>query len=1009
MRKIASIIIAFLVIFSVATLVGGIDVPESDVSVLDEGTTMSHDQWLDVPTWKIGTSWTYQQDYWSNETDPDAILQEIYVDEEFTYTVSGIETFEVEGVSTPVYNVTIEGDVFGGEGVADTEMGTLHFKIESGEAGGYMLFRMDDLGTIVDHRYKEMDMSLRDYDLEMYTYTELTTTDELGVEIYDFPLDPGRHFWANTTLESTGYSNVIVGDFDETRQHEDVRYLTKKIHVSEEPIYDNTYEVTEEISGDDEGTIVRHYDKEAKRYVELAQDLEVVDINKRLEDHELPTDQSHLYIEPANAYVGQTVTVNGSFPDNPDEEFDIMMPTADVQETIQTDSSGHFTLELEVPDTSDNTPAFGTIGSHGVIARSNDDPLEAYQVATLSVLHPEALYTPWNPRPHHGAENVYLSPTLEVEVEHVKRLPMDVTFYDASDDSEIGTEYDVESGETVSLEWHGRDEETEYEWYTEVHDGSITKRSDTWTFTTGEEGAAYNELFMEIEGEGSITPLEGTHRYRHGEEVTIQAVPDDGWDFIGWSGDHTGHENETTIVMDQNYMVTAHFERDIRFEVEILSPDPNERFNTSEEITLQYKVTNTREQNITSDILIKINDEIVESNNNLTLSGGEEFYGNFTIVEDESGRYNIEIASDSSSDSLVIRVDSVPSWWENILLTVGIAVLNNCLLSLLLLLLGIFILVFLAVRRWKKRSKNKELALKKEKILSSIHKNRKKVEKQFNILQDKFEEADDLNIDIPEEKGMFVDIKYKYHSIELDEADMSSLKKARSDLTSLKSSTEKLVSLVNSKIIDELESINEEDIHDINNLIIELEDDIEYAKEKGNDVTELQEELERVRSNLYPLLEDELTMEEEEDELTMEEEEDELTMEEEEDELTMEEEEDELAKEEEEDELTMEEEEDELTMEEEEDELTMEEEEDELAMEEEEDELTMEEEITKEEALAELKQVEGIGASTADLLYENGFRSLKDIRKASKEDLQQVKGIGPTLCKMIMNSIKEKK
>jgi VCBS repeat-containing protein len=47
--------------------------------------------------------------------------------------------------------------------------------------------------------------------------------------------------------------------------------------------------------------------------------------------------------------------------------------------------------------------------------------------------------------------------------------------------------------------------------------------------------------------------------YRYGTEVTITAIPDQGWSFDSWSGDLTGSDNPETIIMDGNKEVTAYF------------------------------------------------------------------------------------------------------------------------------------------------------------------------------------------------------------------------------------------------------------------------------------------------------------------------------------------------------------------------------------------------------------------------------------------------------------------
>jgi hypothetical protein len=67
-------------------------------------------------------------------------------------------------------------------------------------------------------------------------------------------------------------------------------------------------------------------------------------------------------------------------------------------------------------------------------------------------------------------------------------------------------------------------------------------------------------LTVEVEGEGTLTPSEGSHRYDQGDVAGLKAVPAEGWTFKEWVGAvaDTGSE-ETTIKMDRNQSVKAVF------------------------------------------------------------------------------------------------------------------------------------------------------------------------------------------------------------------------------------------------------------------------------------------------------------------------------------------------------------------------------------------------------------------------------------------------------------------
>ncbi|MEF8874694.1 MAG: S8 family serine peptidase, partial [Candidatus Thermoplasmatota archaeon] len=90
-----------------------------------------------------------------------------------------------------------------------------------------------------------------------------------------------------------------------------------------------------------------------------------------------------------------------------------------------------------------------------------------------------------NPEPGDGAEGVSIEPELSVYVEHrEENKTMDVSFYDASNDSLIDTVEDVSSGSRTSVTWTDLDFYTLYDWYVVVDDGELSATSDTWTFRT---------------------------------------------------------------------------------------------------------------------------------------------------------------------------------------------------------------------------------------------------------------------------------------------------------------------------------------------------------------------------------------------------------------------------------------------------------------------------------------------------------------------------------------------
>jgi len=73
-------------------------------------------------------------------------------------------------------------------------------------------------------------------------------------------------------------------------------------------------------------------------------------------------------------------------------------------------------------------------------------------------------------------------------------------------------------------------------------------------------GFTINSYTLNTSGaNGSITKNPDKSTYTHGETVTLQAVPAEGYNFVNWSGDLAGSANPATLVMDSNKTVAAAF------------------------------------------------------------------------------------------------------------------------------------------------------------------------------------------------------------------------------------------------------------------------------------------------------------------------------------------------------------------------------------------------------------------------------------------------------------------
>jgi uncharacterized repeat protein (TIGR02543 family) len=66
-------------------------------------------------------------------------------------------------------------------------------------------------------------------------------------------------------------------------------------------------------------------------------------------------------------------------------------------------------------------------------------------------------------------------------------------------------------------------------------------------------------ISIQVEGNGATEPAVGSYQYNEGDSVSITAIPDDGWQFAGWSGDLDTESAQTQVTVTSDKVVTAHF------------------------------------------------------------------------------------------------------------------------------------------------------------------------------------------------------------------------------------------------------------------------------------------------------------------------------------------------------------------------------------------------------------------------------------------------------------------
>ncbi|MEF8873966.1 MAG: ABC transporter permease subunit [Candidatus Thermoplasmatota archaeon] len=108
-------------------------------------------------------------------------------------------------------------------------------------------------------------------------------------------------------------------------------------------------------------------------------------------------------------------------------------------------------------------------------------------------------------------------------------------------------------------------------------------------------------LTVNVEGNGTVEVdgevVENQYEDKEYTAVRLEAIPEDDWDFDGWQGDSTRREREVTILLDEDKEVTANFDDEITYELDVtergkgvvewVDSPPQALYEPGEEVTLK--------------------------------------------------------------------------------------------------------------------------------------------------------------------------------------------------------------------------------------------------------------------------------------------------------------------------------------------------------------------------------------------------------------------------------------
>lgn len=460
----------------------------------------------DVPTWEIGSYWTYDNLVWTNNTEEE---QYLHFEDVLNFTVDSIEQIDHEGETYLAYNISIEGEVVDGY----IETSSTNIDIKGGHIEGYNLLRMSDLAVVERRKLRYYYGEGAFGELEGWSYVNQSYSPP--AETYDSPVNIGDSFWANTTIHNWGYNRIEVGDNTQENHTEgNTSSLSETTVDTKETVQVaagefECYHINNTVSGDSNGTQEIWYSPDIGMPVKEVSHTEQGDMRRSLTGYQVHETTNELSIEPSEAQVGEEVTLSGQFPDKANEHVIIdICQGAEPRERWETttDENGYFENVIEVPIAEDMTETTYEFSSVGLIAQIDGEEDE-YAVATLSIHHDNS---PKFPEPKDGNEGVGLDTELSVIVGHQNGEEMDIDFY-GSDGGFIGSEERVSSGDYARTTWDDLKPNTTYGWYAVAECGDKNYESKTWSFTTA--GGANFDV--------DITSPEGEENFVEEDKITV--------------------------------------------------------------------------------------------------------------------------------------------------------------------------------------------------------------------------------------------------------------------------------------------------------------------------------------------------------------------------------------------------------------------------------------------------------------------------------------------------------
>jgi uncharacterized repeat protein (TIGR02543 family) len=178
-------------------------------------------------------------------------------------------------------------------------------------------------------------------------------------------------------------------------------------------------------------------------------------------------------------------------------------------------------------------------------------------------------------------------------------------------------------------------------------------------------------LAITTDGSGSVTKNPNQATYIYGQVVTVTAVPVTGWEFSSWTGDLTGNQNPTTITINGNKAVTAHFIDSMPPQMSNIARATSDPLDTNSSYGWVNVSCTVTDNVAVSQVMLRIHNP-TGSWNNITMTTGTsgKYYYRTTTGFSTEGNYSYTIrATDTNNNgntTSTILFSMPPNWDINL-------------------------------------------------------------------------------------------------------------------------------------------------------------------------------------------------------------------------------------------------------------------------------------------------------------------------------------------------------